>query len=165
MIRPARLEDAAEIARIHVETWRAAYAGIMPADFLAGLSVEARQRQWTFALERSALDFFIADDGAKMAGWCHSTIFRGDGTKVIGETRAVYVLPGFQGLGHGFALMSATEADFRSRGIAEAELWVLEANHSTRRFYERLGYQADGGVKDEAFGAAKLRELRYRKRL
>jgi ribosomal protein S18 acetylase RimI-like enzyme len=165
MIRPARIEDAAGIARIHVETWRAAYAGIMPAEFLAGLSVESRTKSWAFALERNALDFFVAEDGGAMAGWCHSTILRGPGSTMLGETRAVYVLPGFQGRGHGAALMSATETDFRGRGVTDGLLWVLEANQPTRRFYERMGYLADGGRTEEVFGATNLSVLRYRKRL
>ena len=39
MIRVATDCDAEAIGRIHVVTWRAAYAGILPADFRAGLSV------------------------------------------------------------------------------------------------------------------------------
>jgi L-amino acid N-acyltransferase YncA len=165
MIRAAKIEDAAGIARIHVDTWRAAYAGIMPAEFLASLSMEARQRQWAFALERNALDFFVAEEDGVMVGWCHSTIFRDGAAGILGETRAVYVQAQFQGRGHGAALMAATEADFRNRGVPEAILWVLEANLATRRFYERIGYLADGGRTEETFGGTKLALLRYRKRL
>ena len=43
-IRPARLDDAAGIARLDVETWRAAYAGILATPYLVGLSAERRQR-------------------------------------------------------------------------------------------------------------------------
>lgn len=165
MIRPARLEDAPEIARIHVETWRAAYAGIMPAEFLAGLAVENRTKMWTYIIEHNPLDVLVAEDGDVVAGFCHTTIFRGEGAKVFGETKAVYVLPKFQGQGQGAALMSASETDFRGRGIAEAMLWVLEANQPTRRFYGKIGYGADGGRIEESFGTAKLAVLRYRKKM
>lgn len=163
MIRPAKEEDAAGIARIHVETWRAAYAGIMPAEFLASLSVENRIKMWVALLDRNPRNLLVAEDAGEMSGFCHSVLFRGEGTRICGETMAVYVLPQFQGRGHGLALMQATEADFRARGVAEAVLWVLEANHPTRRFYERFGYQPDGGVKQEECGPAKLPVLRYRK--
>jgi hypothetical protein len=40
-------------------------------------------------------------------------------------------------------------------------LWVAEANPRARRFYEREGWTADGGVKIEEFGGRPLREVRY----
>ena len=165
MIRPARIEDAAEIARIHVETWRAAYAGIMPADFLAKLSVENRKRQWDYSLNQNVRDFFVADDGSTMAGWCFSSLVRNGASSVIGEVFALYVSPELQGCGHGQALMVATEADFRARGVRESVLRVLEANQPGRAFYERFGYVRDGEAGPETFGALALPVLRYRKKL
>jgi hypothetical protein len=46
-IRPARPGDETAIARVHVDSWRTTYRGIMPDDVLAGQSVERRERQWT----------------------------------------------------------------------------------------------------------------------
>ncbi len=48
-VRPASVGDAAAIGRLRIETWRAAYAGIVGADVLAGLvsdetDVERRRR-------------------------------------------------------------------------------------------------------------------------
>jgi hypothetical protein len=42
MIRPGTPEDADATARVHVETWQAAYAHALPADQLAALSVDQR---------------------------------------------------------------------------------------------------------------------------
>ncbi|OQA93205.1 MAG: hypothetical protein BWY25_03118 [Chloroflexi bacterium ADurb.Bin222] len=39
-LRPARLEDAPILARVHIDTWRSTYGGIVPAAHLAGLSLE-----------------------------------------------------------------------------------------------------------------------------
>ncbi len=44
-IRPATPKDAQGIAWVHVETWRAAYAGLIPANVLAQLSVEQDAQQ------------------------------------------------------------------------------------------------------------------------
>ena len=38
-IRRARPADAAAIGAVHVATWRTAYAGVLPDDYLAGMSV------------------------------------------------------------------------------------------------------------------------------
>lgn len=44
-IRPATPKDAQGIAWVHVDTWRAAYAGLIPANVLAQLSVEHDAQQ------------------------------------------------------------------------------------------------------------------------
>ena len=42
-ISRASPEDAYAIAKVHVDSWREAYRTILPADYLAALSVEKRQ--------------------------------------------------------------------------------------------------------------------------
>ena len=44
-VRPARPDDVGEIARIEVDTWRAAYATILPAAVLAGLTGRRPRRR------------------------------------------------------------------------------------------------------------------------
>ena len=46
MLRLATIEDAEAIATIHVRTWQTAYEGIMPAQYLASLSIEERTNLW-----------------------------------------------------------------------------------------------------------------------
>jgi len=38
MIRPALPNDAAEIARVHVDSWRSSYRGLLADEFLDSLS-------------------------------------------------------------------------------------------------------------------------------
>lgn len=45
-IRKARLKDAEGIARVHVDSWRTTYRGIIPDDYLNGLSYEQRTELW-----------------------------------------------------------------------------------------------------------------------
>jgi hypothetical protein len=46
LIRPAHLDDAPGIARVHVDSWRTTYKGVIPDTILANLSYEARTQQW-----------------------------------------------------------------------------------------------------------------------
>jgi len=46
LIREASLTDTAAIARVHVDSWRITYAGIVPADYLAKLSYAQREQFW-----------------------------------------------------------------------------------------------------------------------
>lgn len=50
-VRAARAGDALPIARVHVESSRATYAGLLPDESLAGFTVERRAAQWAQELE------------------------------------------------------------------------------------------------------------------
>lgn len=49
-VRPARPEDAAAIAAIHVTAWHEAYSGLLPPEMIAALTVEVRQAWWAQVL-------------------------------------------------------------------------------------------------------------------
>ncbi|MBE7190516.1 N-acetyltransferase family protein, partial [Jatrophihabitans endophyticus] len=49
-VRPARPDDADEVARIQVETWRTAYRLILPAPILDGLSADDAVPAWRAAI-------------------------------------------------------------------------------------------------------------------
>jgi hypothetical protein len=67
VVRAARLEDAAGIARVHVDSWRTTYAGIMPEKVLADLAYAQRERlalaQINAAAEGKRV-VFVAEDSA-----------------------------------------------------------------------------------------------------
>ena len=46
VLRPALPLDADGIARVHVETWQSAYAGLVPTDYLARMTVARSSAQW-----------------------------------------------------------------------------------------------------------------------
>ncbi len=52
IIRDAELGDARGIAEIHVRYWQAAYAGIVPDEDLARLSVDQREQFWMHVLSK-----------------------------------------------------------------------------------------------------------------
>lgn len=45
-IRPATIDDAANMAKVRVDTWRSAYSGIIPAAHLESLSYEQTAERW-----------------------------------------------------------------------------------------------------------------------
>ena len=61
LVRAATIEDARAIATIHVETWRAAYAGIVPAAHLAALSIDEREVRWRSILAASSRHGIFGD--------------------------------------------------------------------------------------------------------
>ncbi|MEV8613745.1 GNAT family N-acetyltransferase [Amycolatopsis sp. NPDC051373] len=166
-VRPAVVADAAGIARVHVGSWRAAYAGLLPADFLAGLSASRREAFWAESLAAPAPRHTVlvaeTPDGT-IAGFAASTPSRDeDATPDTGELASIYLLPEFWSQGFGRALharaLTALATDF-----ATATLWVLAGNTRARTFYERTGWTLDGRTKVEsvANGTVTLEEVRYR---
>ena len=51
-IRPAEIDDAPAIARVHVETWRWSYRGIVPEAYLDSTTVQNRAFVWAHLLAR-----------------------------------------------------------------------------------------------------------------
>lgn len=165
-VRPATLADAHGIAEVHVGTWRAAYAGIVPQSHLDGLSVGKRAELWTGLLEKGVparMAVWVADDGGRVVGFANAGPCRDDGADdVLGELRAIYVAPSHWDTGLGAALHDAAVGSLRGEGFSAATLWVLAANRRARAFYERRGWRPDGLEKAIALAGSDLAELRYR---
>jgi ribosomal protein S18 acetylase RimI-like enzyme len=160
-VRAARAEDVPPIARIHVDAWRAAYRGHMPDQHLDSLNVDERARMWSRALARPAPARLIVT-GA-LTGFCFYGPSRDDDQA---EIYALYVDPRHWRQGAGRALCAHAEGDARGRECSSVALWTLESNQSARRFYERIGYAADGARRTNPRPTGfPLQEMRYRKAL
>ena len=61
-IRQAIDSDARGIARVHIDSWRSTYAGIVPADHLAGLDYDEREARWHRILADRRQNAFVAGD-------------------------------------------------------------------------------------------------------
>lgn len=167
-VRSARVEDAAAIARIHVEAWRWAYEGLVDAGYLAGLDVESRTGNWQRALASGSANVRVAERDGRVVGFVVTgpsrDEARDDGAPAsTGELRAIYIEPALERTGVGAALMVTALADLAAAGFSEATLWVLDTNARGRTFYERGGWRPDGAVREEKAGPSTLRELRYRR--
>ncbi len=158
MIRPGTAADAEGVARVHVETWQAAYAHALPSEQLEALSLEEaveRHRRWPPEL--------VAEQDGEIVGFVSVGASRDPGTD--GELFAIYVHPEHWGTGVGRALLDAGEEELRRLGHNEAILWVLEDNPRARRFYEIAGWSADGAAREIHIFGFDVDEVRYSKRL
>ena len=101
IIRRARVEDAAAIAEVHVETWRTTYAGMLPDNFLLNLSEEKHEARWwrhILAGNNSRHYVYVADDDdAGVVGFCSGGRMRGEAVEFDAEVYALYLLDSFQG--------------------------------------------------------------------
>jgi ribosomal protein S18 acetylase RimI-like enzyme len=162
-VRPAAPHDAPAIAAVHVATWRDAYAGLLPHDFLAGLDVAQWADRWRGRLSEPPAGFsaFVFERGGAIGGFASCGPDRHGNAG--GELYTIYVDPGCQGLGAGRLLMDAAVRYLAAAGYTEAGLWVLAGNRPSRGFYEAQGWRADGTQKPWTFDAARpgVPEVRY----
>ena len=167
-IRAAQAAGAGRVAEIHVRAGQWAYRDLLPAAFLAGLSVERRTVYWRRWLSDSDLrrHLWLSMHEAHVLGFAATSPSRdADADTETGELLALYLEPELVGTGVGRALCARAGDGLRQDGFRVATLWVLESNPRARRFYERHGRQVDGGEKAEEFGDHTAREVRYRKAL
>jgi GNAT superfamily N-acetyltransferase len=165
LIRAAVPADAAQIARVHVASWRAAYRGLLPDRYLERLSEDERTPTWRRRIDGRRPDevVLVAERGGAIVGFASAgpTRDRDADPRSVGEIYAVYLAPEEWGRGAGRKLLERAVAALRDAGFAHAGLWVLETNAHARGFYEHLGWRADGTAKQERFGE-RVTEVRYR---
>ena len=164
-LRTATPADAPAIAEIHVATWRAAYRGLMPDDFLAALSVDERTQMWRNALSRpNPSRLTVAEFDGVLGGFCVYGPTRDDWAPDVAEIYALNIHPDRWRHGAGRALCEEAYGEAAARGHTSITLWVMAGNASAQRFYERLGYAGDGAARTNShlIGRA-FEELRYRK--
>lgn len=158
-LRMATLDDAESIARIHVETWRTTYAGMLPDDMLVAMSEEKQAGMWRRML-RGGETAIVADHprhGIVAFGSYGPNRSGRDG--YTGEVYTLYVHPDFQGLGIGRGLLRVLFGALAREGHDSALIWVLEQNPA-RFFYEAMGGRPVAG-RDTRMWDAPLREAAY----
>lgn len=146
-VREARAADATGIARVHVQSWRSTYPGLIPDSFLVNLSEPAAAARWRSVAEAQGPGHgaFVAVDVTGTIAPAGSIIgIASYGARRVavdgygGEFYALYLLDEAKGLGIGRRLMAAMADRFLAADIRSAAVWCLRDNPS-RWFYERLG--------------------------
>jgi len=160
MIRPATIDDAAEIAQVHVASWRTTYRGMLPDDFLASLSEVHYTERWRRVISEGSSRIHVVEEPQGIVGFASGGRERAGEATFAGELYAIYVLHSAQRRGHGRELVRAAAGALRDMRLADMIVWVLRDNAAARRFYERLG-----GLYVRAqpitIGSATLEEISY----
>lgn len=161
MIRPATVQDAKEIAHIHIQTWRAAYNGIIPQAHLQSLSIDERTEHWRERLSKYPERTLVAQEDGKVVGWVFLGPGRDDDAQGRGEIYGFYIHPDRWRCGFGRGLIKGVEQHLWKRGFGAITLWVLEDNQRAKKFYAKVGFYYDGTRKQITIGGEELWELRY----
>ena len=162
-IRAAVPADAASKARVHVDSWRETYPGIVPAEYLASLSYRKREAVWMdiLAAGRPAECNFVAEAASgEIVGFAGGGP-EGEGNRpYAAELYAIYVLAEHQRAGLGRRLVSAVAGRLLSDGLRTMLVWVLEDNPPGLPVL-RGPRRDDCRPHDRYDGGAELPELAY----
>lgn len=162
-LRPATPDDAPAIARVHVASWRTTYRGVVPDEYLDGLSVERRETFWRGALEKPGDGAFtlvaLDGDGGSVVGFAHAGATREPDLPYTAELYALYLLKSAQRHGSGRALLEAVIGRLLQKGFSSLMLWVLEQNPAAG-FYAAMGGKRVAS-KPITIGGAALVEVAY----
>jgi GNAT superfamily N-acetyltransferase len=158
IIRPARVRDVRQMARVHVRCWQETYRGLMPDAVLDDPGFPAaRERMWTEVLTSGRYRqnrVAVADRDGELAGIAMS----GPPEDVTAAwTRQLYVLYVYaagHGTGAGEALLEAVIDP-----AEPAALWVADPNPRAQAFYRKHGFAADGTARS-GDGVREIRMVR-----
>jgi ribosomal protein S18 acetylase RimI-like enzyme len=161
---PAVLPNARAVAQIHVDAWRAAYRALLPAQYLASLSVDEREAMWREAIAAGVPALLIAkDDDGAVRGWLSYGACRDEGAPHgQAEIWALYVSPDAWSTGAGRMLWQRARERMIEQGYTSCSLWVFAGNDRAIRFYRAAGFLPDPRP-HQAFelGGRQVHEARY----
>ncbi|MEV8150765.1 GNAT family N-acetyltransferase [Arthrobacter sp. NPDC080073] len=139
-LRPATVDDAEPLTRMHVAAWRESYGHLLPEEFFAfrEATINARIERQREALAGSYKPMLAHDADGALVGIASAGKAPDEDSPCELQLQVIYTLRHVHGLGVGQALVDAVI------GNSAAFLWVLEDNPRAQAFYRRNGFRADG---------------------
>lgn len=150
-------DDRMAISKIYEESWKCAYKGIIPQDYLDSIP----EGRWSSILDNPNWKTLICMDDEKIVGTSSLCESRSEQFRGWGEIVSIYLLPHYMGKGYGKALMKSTLSELKMQGYKNIFLWVLEENIRARHFYEQFGFSPTDDIINDNIGGKELREVRY----
>lgn len=164
-IRLANIDDAIFMSVIHAESWKKAYQGLLPDEYLKGI----KDDRWVNMIIRGLKD-------KSMKAWVASAEEKIIACACIGDSRyptyahqleliSIYVLPEYWHSGAGSLLMNKVLEYAAENDYNEVGLWVLTGNNQAIKFYEKFGFINNGDTLSRTLGGTPAVEKRYIKKL
>ncbi len=159
--------DIRNIARLHVEGWKAAYGGLVDQGYLDSLSIEMREKSWKEWMAAGETETLIASLNGRAGGFITygRTKTPPPGSSPIrplysAEIYALYLTEDVWRQGVGTALLRQAACNLKEKKHSSLCLWVLDGNARAKAFYEKMG-GAKVAHKMVEIGPSRLKELCY----
>lgn len=140
--------DAAALAYIQTESWKAAFREILSPEILAQCTNldKATQMYERLLIQNKGNGYLLKVDGnPHCIAWWDST--RESSMPGYAELICIHSLPNQWREGYGSKMMEMVLNDIASAGYKRVMLWVFEQNQRARRFYEAHGFTTKGQAK------------------
>ena len=160
MIELVTKDTASVTSHIYADSWKVAYKGIVPQEYLDSLNPE----RWADKLGNEHEEFrrdYLLRDGNKSVATSSICAARDEGFEDWGEIMSIYVRPEEFRKGYGRELFSYDLEQLRAAGFERIYLWVFEGNLRARAFYETMGFQWNGDRNSFEIAGKELVEVRY----
>jgi GNAT superfamily N-acetyltransferase len=163
-LRKAIPDDASAIAKVHIDSWRSAYRGLVPEDRLAKLDYTRGAERFRRSILAGSEDIYIATEDANVVGFFALGCCRDSDVnrETTGEIYAMYLVFEYWHRGIGGGMYREAQQILKSHGYEQAAVWVFAGNERARCFYEAMGFTIDGAIKILNIGVP-LEALRYSK--
>ena len=129
------------LAHIQTESWKAAFADILPPGELArSTDIQDAEQMYHHVIRGNYCQIALlsaADKPYCIAAWGKNRFGLGDR---VGELICIHSLQDGWGKGYGSAMMQYVLAELKQAHYESVILWVFEANTRARRFYEKHGF-------------------------
>jgi GNAT superfamily N-acetyltransferase len=167
-VRPAAPNDASELGRIQVDTWRTAYPGVVPAVVLDTLTEGVAAASWSAAIATPPSPrhhVLVAMEqqwqvGFAALGPAEELELHDPDPDTTGQVAVLLVEPRWGRRGHGSRLLAAVVDTARADGLSRLVMWIPEGDTVSRDFLVSTGWAPDGLVRALDTGAGELREIR-----
>lgn len=159
VIRRMTADDLREVDSLYVAAWKAGYKGLLPREFLDGLTskIVDRSPKSYFFDEGS----FVILDGERIAAHVHVRPAAEREMAGWGEVHTMYALPEYWGSGFAGELFDYAVNRLRERGFERIYLYVLEGNGRAAAFYRKHGFSPTEDTLDCEVGGVTVRDFRY----
>jgi ribosomal protein S18 acetylase RimI-like enzyme len=154
-VRRARPDDAADVARVYIESWHDTYPSFLPMPLLTAMTPKGQTARWQAAIRARGRETVLVAENPKF-GIIGMTSFgpsRDEAMGFDGEVYTLYVHPDFLDRGAGRALLHAAFSDLRRRGFSSCVIWA-HAKNPARFFYEAMGGKLIAGRTAKMMGDA-----------
>ncbi len=150
-------DDRCAISKVYEESWKYAYQGIVPQDYLDSIP----EGQWASRIEQEDRSNLVMVQDGKIIGTSGFGKSRMAEMNGFGEVISIYLLPEYMGKGYGRLLLQAVTSELGKMGFDKVFLWVLEENRKARRFYKKCGFVQTERCLISNIGGKELKEVQY----
>ncbi|MBN8951528.1 MULTISPECIES: GNAT family N-acetyltransferase [unclassified Rhizobium] len=146
VIRPAVIDDVAEMARLHRAVWCDTYRDLAPADVFRALDEDYRRARWADMLANPRKDqrVLLALQGQRLVGIGAIAAPSEPAFEGRGEVKSLYVDSSIKRQGIGRKLMREMACELAAMGYSALGLGVVVGNEPAIAFYRAIGGQLVG---------------------